>query len=207
MRKRSSDDSIWCEHRRNGIAVERGQVRDVRALIAVLGRLLPAPHCLDRGPEAIHLRAGVVVVVLALDGVPGVREDARHRVPVGAVPGRCDRDRPGRVRGDHLDLHPLDRVDEPAAVALARLEHLAERVHVPGRGEPEVDEPRPRDLGPLDELVRRRLLRELLRDLARRALPLRRELERSIRREVAVLRARGPLELDPELGRRAVRAP
>ena len=47
--------------------------------------------------------------------------------------------------------------------------------------------------------MRRRLVCELLRDFARSALSLRRELERRIRREVAVLGARGPLELEPEL--------
>ncbi len=60
------------EHLRHGIAFERGQVGDVRAVVSVLGRLLAPPNRLDRGPEALHLGASVVVVVLALDRVAGV---------------------------------------------------------------------------------------------------------------------------------------
>ena len=54
-------------------------------MIAVLGRLLAAPARLDRRTEAVHLGAGVVVVVLALDVVTGELEQARDRVAVGAV--------------------------------------------------------------------------------------------------------------------------
>ena len=148
------------EHRRHRIALERGELGDVRALVAVLGRLLPAPDRLDRGPEALHLRAGVVVVVLALDRVAGVREDARDRVAVGAVPGRRDRDRPGRVRGDHLDLHALDRV------ARTRRRSARPPRESPPSASPyqagasqRLTKPGPGDLGALDELERRRLLR------------------------------------------------
>ncbi len=124
-------------------------------MVAVLGRLLPAPDRIDRGPEALHLGAGVVVVVLALDRVAGMREHARDGVAVDPVPGRRDRDRPGRVRRDHLDLHSLHGVGEPAAVALPRLEDLRERLAVPRSPEPEVDEARPGDLGALHELAAR----------------------------------------------------
>jgi hypothetical protein len=113
------------QHRRDGIAFCRGQLRDVLALVAVLRRFLPAANRLDRGAELLHLRARVVVVVLALDGVAGVRENARDGVAVRAVSRRRDRDRARRVRGDHLDLHLLDGVGEPAAVALSCLEHFA----------------------------------------------------------------------------------
>ncbi len=44
------------------------------------------------------------------------------------------------------------------------------------------------------------LLRKLLRDLPRRLLPLRSELERRVRREVPVLGARGPLQPHAERG-------
>ncbi len=195
------------EHPRHRVALDLRQLRDVRAPIAVLGRLLPAPDRLDRGAEAIHLRARVVVVVLALDRVSRVGEDARDRVAVGPVSSRCDRDRPGRVRGHHLDLHPLGRVCEAAAVGLPRVEDLPQRVEVPRGREPEVHESGACDLGPLDSVQRRRLLDDLLGDLPRRPLPLRRELERGVRREVAVLRAGGPLERRSELRPRAARAP
>src|SRR5439155_18319838 len=85
----------------------RRELFDVVAAVAVLVRLLPMPTCLDRGAELLHLGAGVVVVVLALDLVACELEQAGHRVAVGAVPRRGDRDRAGRVRGDHLDLDPL----------------------------------------------------------------------------------------------------
>ena len=62
------------EHCRRRIAVVGGELRDVCALIPVLGRRLAAPSSLDGGVEAIHLCTGVVVVVLALDLVSGERE-------------------------------------------------------------------------------------------------------------------------------------
>ena len=77
MRKRSSDASICSQHRGDRVALQGGELVDVVALVAVLGRLLPAPHRLDRGAEPVHLRAGVVVVVLALDLVAGELEQAR----------------------------------------------------------------------------------------------------------------------------------
>ena len=64
-------------HRRDGI-VSR-EVAEVVAVVAVLGRLLPAPHRLDRRAELVHLRAGVVVVVLALDVVARRLEEPRDR--------------------------------------------------------------------------------------------------------------------------------
>ena len=67
------------EHRRHRIAGKRRELRDVLAVVAVLGRLLAAPHRLDRRVEALHLRAGVVVVVLALDVVTGERQKPRDR--------------------------------------------------------------------------------------------------------------------------------
>ena len=78
------------EHRGHGIAVERRQVSHVVAPVPVLGRLLPAPDCVDGGVEALHLRTGIVVVVLALDVVPGEVEEPRHGVAVRAVPRRRD---------------------------------------------------------------------------------------------------------------------
>ena len=93
------------------------QLGDVVALVAVLGRLLPAPPRLDGGAELLHLGAGVVVVVLALDVVPGELEQPRDRVAVGAVPRGGDDDRARRVRRDHLDLHPLLGRAEPPPYA------------------------------------------------------------------------------------------
>ena len=93
---------------------ERG---DVVAVVAVLGRLLAAADGLDGGAKPVHLAAGVVVVVLALDRVAGEREQPRDAVAVGAVPRRRDRDRAGRIGRDHLDLDALRRRSRAAAEA------------------------------------------------------------------------------------------
>jgi hypothetical protein len=101
------------QHPGNRIVVARGELGDVVAPVAVLGRLLAAPDSLDRGVEALQLRAGVVVVVLARDLVARELELARDRVADRAVPARGDGDRPGRVGRDHLDLQRLRALAEP----------------------------------------------------------------------------------------------
>ena len=91
----------------NGIAGERRELRKVVAVIAVLGRLFSAPHCVHGSVETLHLHARVVVVVLALDLVPRELEETCNRVAVRTVSRTGDGDRPGRVRRDHLDLDAL----------------------------------------------------------------------------------------------------
>ncbi len=97
------------EHLRHRVAGRLGELLDVGAAVAVLGHRLPATERLDRLAKAVHLRAGVVVVVLARDVVAGEREQARNTIAVRPVSrGRYD-DRAGRIRGDHLDLHAFGR--------------------------------------------------------------------------------------------------
>ena len=179
-----------------GSLVGGGELGDVLAPVAVLGRLLPAPDRLDRGAEALHLRAGVVVVVLARDLVARELELARDRVADRAVARRGDRDRPGRVGRDHLDLDLLRRLGRAAAVAgpAARISPSASPNQA-GR-QPEVDEARAGDLGALDLVQPGRGGRELLAELARRAALHRRELHRDVGRVVAVRGVVRPLELD-----------
>ena len=110
----------------HGVAVDLRELGDVVAVVAVLRRLLAAPHRVDRGAEAVHLGAGVVVVVLALDRVAGEGEQPGHAVAVGAVAGRRDRHRAGRVRGDHLDLDALRRLGGAAAELVPGREHARE---------------------------------------------------------------------------------
>ena len=98
------------EHPRQRVPRLARELGDVLAAVAVLGRLLAAANRLDGFPKAPHLRAGVVVVVLALDPMPGELEQARDRVAVRSVPGRRDGDRASGVRGDELDLDLLGRV-------------------------------------------------------------------------------------------------
>ncbi len=97
-------------HRRDRVTRLGGDLRDVGAVVAVLGWLLARANRVDRGAEPVHLGARVVVVVLALDVVAGELEEPRDAVAERAVPGRCDGDRARRVRGDHLDLDLLDRI-------------------------------------------------------------------------------------------------
>src|SRR5205807_7729550 len=59
------------EHRLHGIAVTGGDLVDVLAHVAALGRILAAPSCLDRLSKELDLPAGIVEVVLLLDLVPG----------------------------------------------------------------------------------------------------------------------------------------
>ena len=182
------------QHLRHRVVRVLGQVGDVLALVAVLRRLLPTPPGLDRRAEELHLGARVVVVVLALDVVPGELEQSRDRVSVGTVAPGGDRDRPGGVGRDHLDLHLLLRRRRAAAVLRAGGEDLRERVAVPRRREPEVDEAGSRDLGSLDLRQRARLRDELLRDRQRRLLAHAGQAHRHVRRVVAVRRVAGPLQ-------------
>ena len=82
--------------------VDRLRRHDVLAVIAVVGRLRHARAGPNRLAEAPHLRAGVVHVVLPLDVVAGVLEDATERVPVRGVARGGDVQRPGGVRAHEL---------------------------------------------------------------------------------------------------------
>ncbi len=116
------------EHHRHGVAVDLRELGDVVAVVAVLGRLLAAAHRVDRRAEAVHLGAGVVVVVLALDRVTGEGEQPRDAVAVGAVACRGDGHRAGRVRRHHLDLNALRRLGGAAAELVSGREHARERL-------------------------------------------------------------------------------
>src|SRR4029077_8391207 len=62
------------QHGRNGIARECGELLDVATAIAVVWWLFPSANRLHRRVEPLHLSPGVVVVVLALDGVTRERQ-------------------------------------------------------------------------------------------------------------------------------------
>src|SRR5207237_7189043 len=110
-------------------------------------RRLASPPRLHRLAEELDLPARVVEVVLLLHLVTGEAQQSRDRVAVGAVAGRADGDRAGRVRGDELDLDPLVRLREAAAVVGIG---LPARLDEPAAREPEVEEARARDFGAID---------------------------------------------------------
>ena len=85
------------------------QVRQVRAVVAVLRHLRVAPEQLqvarlDGGAEPVHLPPGVVEVVLALHDPPGSFEQARERVTEGGVARVSYVERTRGVRAHELDL-------------------------------------------------------------------------------------------------------
>ena len=153
------------QHLRHGIAGGARELLYVLPLVAVLRDRFALAHGLDGGAKAVHLRAGVVVVVLARDLVAREREQARDRVAVGAVPRGRDGERSRRVRRHHLDLDSLRRGGRCAAEFAA---DRRERIREPLVGEEEVDEAWAGDLRAFDVRKLGRLLGELRRHLARR---------------------------------------
>src|SRR6185503_8956086 len=85
---------------------------------------------LDGGPEAIHLTAGVVEVVLAFDLMTGEGQQSCQRIADRGVPRVADREGAGGVRGHELHLDPATR-RLTAAVAIALVDDLAEHVVEP----------------------------------------------------------------------------
>ena len=169
IRKRSSVRSICSSICGTGSPSSSASSWTYVAAVTVLRRFLATPRGLDGGAEELHLGAGVVVVVLPLDGVAGELAEARDAVAVGAVPRRRDRDRARRVRRHQLDLDSLRPLGRAGAVAIACLEHLRERVLVPGGRDAEVEEAGTGDVDPFDEAAEVGPLGELRGDLARRA--------------------------------------
>jgi hypothetical protein len=187
------------EHVRHRIAVELRQIVDVLADVAVLRRLLAAAARIDRRPEAIHLPAGVVEVVLLNHVVAGEAQQAGDRVAIGAVARRPHGERARRVRGDELDLDALRRargVRGASTVVAPGGEDLGDRLGVPGTGKEEVDEAWARDLDALDSGERSGLLGDAGGHLAGIALLASRQLQRGIGGEVAMRRIAGARQLD-----------
>ena len=91
-----------------------GDVDHVGACVPILGHRGLAAEGLEvarlhRGAEPIHLRAGVVEVVLALDGLAHRLEQARDRVAQDRVARVPDVQRARRVGAHELHLHPPSR--------------------------------------------------------------------------------------------------
>ena len=182
-------------------------------MVAALGNGERLAHALadpglDRERELLHLLAGVVDVVLALDVHAGGSKQARDGIPDGRCPRAHDVQGARRVRAHKLDLDARALAGLGAAVPRALADGLAEHAVVPWAGEPEVDEPGASDLDGLDErgvaLERRD---DLGRDLSRVPTKLLADNERDARPRVPVRRvARGrdvrPVGREPELRER-----
>ena len=183
----------FAEHVLDRVDVERRELIDVLALVATLRQLLAAPACLHGGAEEVHLPAGVVEVVLALDFVARVGEQPCDRVAVGAVACGTDGERSGGIRRDQLDLEPLASLGSSGAVVWS---DLTERLSQPLSRDPDVEKAGPGDLGPLDLLELRGSFRQLRCELLRRTAVLGGGPERDVRGVVAVRRIARPLEHD-----------
>ena len=177
------------------------EVHDVVTVVAVLRHLRLAPQELQvpglhRGAEPVHLPAGVVEVVLALDPPPGRLEEAGERIAERRVAGVADMQRAGRVRRDELDLNG-SAVRLGPSVSGAPGHGVAEHVAEPVGPHEEVEEALSRHLDPFDQVVGRQMRPDSLGHVpgARAHPPGQRE--RRVRREVAelLLARRGDLDL------------
>ena len=124
---------------------------DVGAVIAVFGRFLAPGPSRDRVAHLGHLRAAVVDVELAAHVVASPLQDASQRIAVHGTASMPGVERPRGVGGNELDQHALGVLCfEATELVLARFDDRADHVVEPGGQQPEVDEPRPRDLHALD---------------------------------------------------------
>src|SRR6266550_4272188 len=149
----------------------------------------------DGPAERVELCPGVLDVVLTLDGRARELEDRREHVAEWTAARVRDRERPRGIRGDELDLHPL------AGERLGATE-LGTRSHdlVYLGGDPLLVESHVNEAAQLlDRRDRRRDADSVtygLRDLARGLARALRELQRDVRRVVAVLRVSRALDVD-----------
>ena len=101
----------------------------------------------------------------------------------------AERERPGRIRRDELDLDVLARAELRAAVAAPQREHAAQQVLPAFVAQPDVDEAGPGHLGARDHALADAEQRDQpLGDLTRRPPQRLREQQRDVAGEIAVLR-------------------
>ena len=133
----------------------------------------------------------------------GEFEQAREARAVGRAAPVPDVQRARGIGGDELDLDFL-RLRRPAAPEIRAFRERARDDFAFGvRLEPEIHEAGSGDVRPLDPLrdrwgQRQRALGKRIREIARIALELLRELQRERARKIAVLRLPRPLEHDRE---------
>ena len=165
------------------------EVDEVRALVAVLGRLTPLVAGHERRRERVQLTPGVVQVVLAMDRRALCGEEVRDRVAHGDPSTAAGVQRARRVHRHELQVDARAGVRVAVTELLAVGHHSGEHVVQPRRREEEVDEPGARDLDALHVTRRRRGqgVDESRRDVARRRADLLREHEGHVGLPVAVV--------------------
>ena len=189
------------------VAVVGEARRDHQAVVQRLGGRRRVHEGLVAGAHALgqdaHLASGVVVVVLARDGVADPLQERGDGVAQDGVAAVADRQRAGRVGRDELDDGRLAGVRVGAPPGRAGRQDVGEAGREVLAGEADVDKARAGDLDRLDERgVERQSGHERLGDGARRAAERLGEAERHVRGEVAVARVARRLERD--LDRRGV---
>ena len=191
---------------RTGIAFQRGRdVVDVLATVTVRGKRdgrtkafqVPQPHAQR---EDVHLAAGVVDVVLALDVESGRFEDVREGRTVGGTPAVSHMQRSGGIGGDELHLDaPSGSERGTCAPGAGDEDATYHRGVCPGR-HGEVDEPGAGDVHRRNRVRRRQPSRDPLGNFARLSLRDAGQSESDGARKVAVAVPATPL--DRNLGQR-----
>ncbi len=171
---------------------------DVVPLVSVRGNGLTGFGGGERLGEQAHLRATVVQVVLAGHRVAAPLEDVAERIAVRRPAATAGVQRARRVGGDELDVDPRAAPDVVAGVAvLAVGDDVRQHGGEPRGPQVEVHEAGAGELDPLD--VRRRVGGQLRGEgrgeLPRRATGLLGRGQGHVRRPIAVLAPRRPLEL------------
>ncbi len=177
----------------------RREVGHVLAVVAVVRYRLAVPGREHRLAELAHLGTEVVEVVLARHPLAARLEHAAEEIADERAPRVADVQRPGRVGRHELDVDGARLVGlEPAPRARGREDpghgRLERRVR-----QPQVHEPRPRDLGRGDQRAvgtRADRVGQRLGDVQRRPPQRPRELHREVGGEIAERRVRGTLDGD-----------
>ena len=155
-----------------------------------------------RQPEDVHLAPGIIDVILARHVPAGEAQQVRQGRAIGGTAPVADVQRAGRVGGNVLYLHLLPAAELRAPELVARDQHGADDVDLGPRIEREVDESRPRHLGPADQPRSRQLGQQQPGDFAR-ILPQRLgQLHRQVGGEIAMRRVARSFNVDRRVGRR-----
>src|SRR5690606_1680829 len=129
-----------------------GDIADVAAGVAVLGRS-PASSGGEKAPgEPVDLSAVVVEVVLPGDVRTGRGEDPGQCITDGSPSRAAQMDRAGRVRRDELEVDPLACQQVRASVCGARLDDGAGQLACTRGVEGDVEESGAGDVDSLDAL-------------------------------------------------------